>query len=217
VSDDIPIIFTQAPATIVFCSASGAAQMQQYATAGWRVAATPDFRSLRPLELAHVPAEVLANEDIGGAAVVSAEGPFWSDDVALRVARVKPGVVKINCAFHDMPPARIAALAAQLGALGLTVVGAHWRDDNTYRIRALHRIELLSGFEPPEWPRLNFMACASEGLAKSIIKIGRLHSGQEQRIAQLRLSEAIRNDHIARLEVALVAAQQSPHFKLSKV
>ncbi|MDX2145648.1 MAG: hypothetical protein SFV19_20010 [Rhodospirillaceae bacterium] len=214
-SDDIPIIFTQAPAMAVFCSASGAAQMQQYAAAGWRVATTPDFRSARPVDLSQVPAEVLANEDFAGAAVLSAEGPHWSDGDAARVTRIKPGVVKVNCAFHDMPTSRIAAIAAQLSALGLTVVGAHWRDDNTHRIRALHRIDYLSGFEPPEWPRLNFIACASDGIAKAIINIGRLHAGQEQRIAQLRLSEAIRNDHIARLEAALVAAQQSPHFKLS--
>jgi hypothetical protein len=215
VSDDIPLIFSHAPAAAVFLSATGAAHMQQYATAGWRVAVPKDFRSARPVDLAQVPAVTIDDADLKGAALISTEGPYWTDGELARVAAATPDAVKVNCAFHDMASGRIAAIAGQLASIGLTVIGAHWRDDNTYRIRGLHRIDVLSAFEPPEWPRLNFIACANPTLVTGIISIGRLYTGQEQRIAQLRLSEAIRNDHIARLEAALVAAQQSPHFKLT--
>jgi hypothetical protein len=216
VSDDIPLIFARDPSVAVFLSFTGAAQMQQYAAGGWRVVVPRDCQSPRPINLAQIPAEHVDDRAFAGAGLISLEGPDWSDTSAARIAAAQPEAIKINCAFHEALPVAAPTIAARLKALGYAVVGLHWRDDNTYRIRALHRVDHLSAFEPPEWSRLNLLACRRSELASAVIHIGRLHAGQEQRIAQLRLSEAIRNDHIARLEAALVAAQASPHFKLSK-
>ena len=94
----------------------------------------------------------------------------------------------MNCAFSDIDPTQIQGIAKDLGALGLIVLAAHWRDDNSFRIRSLNRIDRLDALQPPEWPRLNFIACATEQSAQMIAKIGRLHAGQEQRIAQLRVA-----------------------------
>lgn len=220
-SDDIPLIFAEDTGTpsAVFLSATSTAHMQQYAQAGWRVYAAGGFQSFRPINLADVPAQ--AGEDVGQPTLVSCEGPHWAggQDIAkltnlVRLKRWQPRVVKLNYAFHDVPVEQIRTVADELGSLGYVVLAAHWRDDNTMRVRSLNRIERLAHLQPPEWNRLNFIACADERIANLILRVGRLHSGQEQRIAQLRVSEALRNEHIARLEAALVKAQASPHFRL---
>jgi hypothetical protein len=214
-SDDIPLIFAQEAATptAVFLSAAGLAHLQQFTTAGWAVAVTPRFEALRSLSLTEVPAQVIDEAMIVNPTLVSCEAQTWTGDDLARVARWKPRVVKINCAFSDIDPAQIQMIAKSLAALGLIVLGSHWRDDNTFRIRWLNRIDRLEALQPPEWPRLNFIACASTQNAEAISKIGRLHAGQEQRIAQLRISESVRSEQIARLETALIATQQSPYFK----
>ncbi|MBL8643860.1 MAG: hypothetical protein JNK21_07995 [Rhodospirillaceae bacterium] len=223
-SDDIPVIFgddTPAPSA-VFLSAAGAAQMQQYAVAGWRVHAAMGFQAMAPINLAEVPATTTDDGTIGQPTLLSCEGPFWApqDIIKLqnlvKVKRWQPRIVKLNYAFYDIEPAQIQAVVGELSSLGYVILGAHWRDDNTMRIRALNRIDRLEMLQPPEWPRLNFIACAEERTALLIMRIGRLHAAQEQRIAQLRVSEAVRNDHIARLEAALVKNQPSPHFSLQK-
>jgi hypothetical protein len=214
-SDDIPLIFAQEAATptAVFLSASGLAHLQQFTTAGWAVGVTASFQALRTINLADVPAQTVDEAIIANPTLVSCEAQTWTSDHLARIARWKPSVVKVNCAFSDVDPAQIQGIAKDLAGLGLIVLAAHWRDDNSFRIRSLNRIDRLDALQPPEWPRLNFIACASEQSAQTIAKIGRLHAGQEQRIAQLRIGEAVRNEQIARLEAALMTAQQSPYFK----
>jgi hypothetical protein len=215
VSDDIPLIFAvDRPApSAVFLSASGPAQMQQYATAGWRVLAAPGFTAARPVVLAEVPATALADDaDVAAPVLASVEIEQWTVATPDRLARWRPALVKLNAAFSEVEPASIAAAAAALARLMPVVLGAHWRDDNGFRIRSLNRIDLLSALQPPEWRRLDLIGCADEATARTIVRIGRLHAGQEQRIAQLRVSEAVRGEHIARLEAALIAAQRSPYF-----
>lgn len=217
-SDDIPLLFANdspAPAVVFLC-ASNFPQMQQYATAGWRVIAAQGFTASRSFDLADVPAERLDDTAIDQPVAVSCEGPHWSAQHLERIARWRPMVVKVNCAFYDIDAAQVQAVMNDLSARGLTVLGAHWKENKTFRIPSLNRIDVMSALEPPEWSRLNFLACADERMAQMILKVGRLHSGQEQAIAQLRLSEAVRDDYIARLEAALVASQQSPNFKLQK-
>jgi hypothetical protein len=214
-SDDIPLIFaeTSATPTALFLSASGLSHMQQFATAGWAVAVTADFQSPRPVTLSEVPAQTVSDAVVIAPTLVSCEAPSWSAGVIARVQKWKPRLVKINAAFSELDPARIAAAAKDLKDLGLIVLAAHWRDDNSFRIRSLNRIDRLEALQPPEWSRLSLFGCADENNANAILNIGRLHAGQEQRIAQLRVSEQVRGEHIARLEAALIAAQQSPHFK----
>jgi hypothetical protein len=222
VSDDIPVIFADdnpAP-TAVFLSATSAMQMQQYAMSGWRVHAASGFQSAQPINFAEVPATTVDDGTIGQPTLLSCEGPYWGGQDILKltnlvkVKRWQPRVVKLNYAFYDIDPAQIQNDVGELASLGYFLLGAHWRDDNTMRIRALNRIDRLDAMQPPEWSRLNFIACMDERMALMVMRIGRLHAGQEQRIAQLRISEAIRNDHIARLEAALIKNQASPHFKV---
>jgi|GEM_PF-5257920 len=214
-SDDIPLIFAEETPTptAVFLSASGLSQMQQFATAGWAVAVTAGFAPLRPITLAEVPAQAVDEAVIISPTLVSCEAQSWSAENLARIATWRPRIVKVNCAFSELEPAHLERIAKDLAGLRLTVLAAHWRDDNTFRIRSLNRIDRLEALQPPEWPRLNFIACADDANARMILKIGRLHAGQEQRIAQLRVSEQVRGEHIARLEASLISAQQSPYFK----
>ena len=214
-SDDVPLILAEdSPTpTAVFLSASSASQMQQYTAAGWAIAVTPKFQPLRAINIAEADAQVVDEPSIIRPTLVSCEAQTWTAASLSAIVRWQPRVIKVNCAFSELESSQIQAISKELAAQRLTVVAAHWRDDNTYRFISLNRIDFLDNLHPPEWTRLNFIACADEKIAKMIIKIGKLHVGQEQRIAQLRVSEAVRNDHIASLEKALVAAQQSPYFK----
>ncbi len=223
-SDDIPILFSDdSPApSAVFLSATGVAQMQQYAVSGWRVHAASGFQATQSIDLAQVPATTSDDGTIGQPTLLSCEGPFWApQDLTklqnlVKVKRWQPRIVKVNYAFYDIDPVQVQTVVSEFASLGYFILGAHWRDDNTMRIRSLNRIDRLDAFQPPEWSRLNIIACAEERLALMMMRIGRLHAGQEQRIAQLRISEAVRNDHIARLESALIKSQSSPHFTVEK-
>ncbi|MBL8630430.1 MAG: hypothetical protein JNM81_12410 [Rhodospirillaceae bacterium] len=223
-SDDIPILFSDdSPApSAVFLSAASGAQMQQYAMSGWRVHAASGFQAAQPIDLAQVPATTTDDGTIGQPTLLSCEGPFWApQDLTklqnlVKVKRWQPRIVKLNYAFYDIDPEQIQTVVGEFASLGYFILGAHWRDDNTMRVRSLNRIDRLDAFQPPEWPRMNLIACAEERMALMIMRIGRLHAGQEQRIAQLRVSEAVRNEHIARLEAALIKNQPSPHFSVGK-
>src|SRR5688572_20255967 len=80
-SDDIPIIFAEelrrdkaAPApTAVFFSGGSGPQMQQYAAAGWKVLATPGFRSDAPINLTEVPAATTPEAQIAACTLLSCE------------------------------------------------------------------------------------------------------------------------------------------------
>jgi hypothetical protein len=214
-SDDLPIIISeesQTP-TVLFLSSTGTVQMQQYGVAGWGVAITKDFQPLGPTALADVPAQVVDDSVIVRPTLVSCEIQTWTSEAIARVRKFQPRIIKVNCAFSDATPKTIEAAAQSLADMGLIVLGTHWRDDNTQRLVYLNRIDYLSALQPPEWPRLSFVGLTDARQADAVIRIGRLHAGHEQRIAQLRISETLRGEHIARLEKALIAAQQSPHFK----
>ncbi len=212
-SDDIPIIFAEEllhpgrKSTAVFMSAVSSAQMQQYATAGWRVLVTKDFKSSAAIDLAAVPALTAGDDEMVGCTFLSCEAPFLAADAGARLAAWKPAIVKFNCAFHDVADA--GQLGASLVGMGYTVIGAHWRDDNSFAIRSLTQINHLAAFQPPEWSRLNIIGVREPARVQALLTIARLYVGEEKRIGELRVANAIRNDHIARLEDALVAHQST--------
>jgi hypothetical protein len=214
-SDDLPIIISeesQTP-TVLFMSSTGTVQMKQYGVAGWGVAVTKDFQPLGPTVLADIPAQVVDDSIVVRPTLVSCEIQTWSPETIARIKKFEPRILKLNCAFSEVDPKTIEAAAQSIVNMGLIVLGTHWRDDNTQRLVYLNRIDYMTSLQPPEWPRLSFIGLTDARQAEAVIRIGRLHAGHEQRIAQLRISEALRGEHIARLEKALIAAQQSPHFK----
>ena len=91
-SDDIPIIFAEEllhpgrKSTAVFMSAVSSAQMQQYATAGWRVLVTKDFKSSAAIDLAAVPALTAGDDEMVGCTFLSCEAPFLAADAGARLA-----------------------------------------------------------------------------------------------------------------------------------
>ena len=210
-SDDIPIIFAEElqhpgrKATAAFMSAASLSQMQQYAAGGWRVLVAPDFKSKGEIDLASVPAVVAAESDLADCTFLSCEVPFLGADAGARISAWKPAIVKFNCAFHDVADA--GQLAASLAGMGYTVLGAHWRDDNSFSIRTLTQINHIAAFQPPEWDRTNVIGVRDPARARALLTVSRLYTGEEKRIGELRLANAIRNDHIARLEEALAAHQ----------
>jgi len=213
VSDDIPIIFADQLLTpdgrqprAVYLSATATAQMQQYATGGWRVITNAGFATLGQVDLAAVPAEAGDESSAQDADVVSAEAPLWPRDGREKLARWKPHVVKVNCAFHQ-DTSRCEEIAGTLAGLGYTLLATHWRDDNTYGFGNVARLDHLGAFQPRDWTHMNLIAVRDPARAKAIIVVGRLYVGEERRIAELRLSQAVRGDHIARLEEALLAHQ----------
>ena len=210
-SDDIPIIFAEElqhpgrKATAAFMSAASLSQMQQYAAGGWRVLAAPDFKSKGEVDLATVPAVVAAESELAGCTLLSCEVPFLGANAGAQISAWKPAIVKFNCAFHDVADA--GQLAASLAGMGYTVLGAHWRDDNSFSIRSLTQINHIAAFQPPEWDRTNVIGVRDPARARTLLTVARLYTGEEKRIGELRLANAIRNDHIARLEEALAAHQ----------
>lgn len=218
-SSDIPIIFAfelQPPSgrpAAVFLSAASAPQMQQYATAGWDVIAAAGFAGAK-IDLATVPARALDDDAVATATLLSCEAPHLNRDTAGRIARWRPEVVKINCAFHNIADAQ--AVADTLGANGYHLLGAHWRDDNSFRIRAVDELAPLAVFSPPAWDQLDIIAVRDKKLERAILTLGRLYVGEEARILELRVGNMVRSDTIARLEDALVAHQPSDVFKLRK-
>jgi len=198
VSDDVPIIIAHEPAPrhVVFASAAAEVQMQQYATAGWAVTIAPGFRSVKPIEPARLPPQ-----GTGAADVVSLEATLMDGAVP------DAAIVKVNCAFADAVAERGMAAANELSKRGYIVLGAHWRDDNSYRIRSLERIDLLAALEPVVWHRINIIACRDPARAEVIVRFARVYAAQERRAAELRISEAIRTDYIAKLEDAVQTLQ----------
>jgi len=219
VSDDIPIIFAEdivspdrkRPATAVFLSAISGMQMQQYATAGWQVLAAPGFKSQAKIDLAEVPAAPCDEDAAAGCTLLSCEVTFLGADAGARIARWQPETVKFNCAFNDVADA--GALASSLAAMGYMVMGAHWRDDNSFAIRSLSAVDHLAAIPVPEWDRMNLIGFRDPARARVFLSIARLYAGEERRIGDLRVANAIRNDHIARLEDALMAHQKADAFK----
>jgi hypothetical protein len=217
-SDDIPIIFADdilnpgravAP-TAVFMSAASASQMQQYATAGWRVLTAPGFKSSADIKLASVPAAPGDEKDFAGCKLLSCEVPFLDADAGSRIAAWRPEMVKFNCAFHNVADA--SSLAASVAGMGYAVIGAYWRDDNSFGVRSLVNINMLATFPAPDWDRMNIIGVRDAKMAHALLSVGRLYAGEETRIGELRVANSIRNDHIARLEEAL-AVHQSSGFK----
>ncbi|MCA0201978.1 MAG: hypothetical protein LCH56_14295 [Proteobacteria bacterium] len=213
-SDDIPIIFTEdlrrqdrgAVPTAVFFSAGSTSQMQQYATAGWRVIATPGFRSDAKIELTEVPAETMAEASIPACTLLSCEAKFLPADTAAHIRRWQPGIVKFNCAFYDISDA--SGLAQSVAGLGYIPLAALWRDDNSFGYRAISNLGALASFPNLEWDRTNLIAVRDAAFAQTMLSLARLYVGEERRIQELRVANAIRNDYIARLEDALQAYQK---------
>lgn len=212
-SDDIPVIFTEelrrgergAAPVAVFGSAMSAPQMQQYATAGWTVIAPPSFRSPGTIALTEVPARSLPEEEIPACTLLSCEAPFLDAPFAERIARWRPAFVKINCAFHDIADA--AALGRALAGAGYRVAAALWRDDNSFGHCSLAAVGPLASFPAVEWDRANLIGVLDPDAAQTLLTVARLYVGEERRIADLHVANRIRNDHIARLEDALMAHQ----------
>jgi len=217
VSDDIPIIFAEdirrtTPAPVaVFASAASMSQMQQYAAGGWKVIALPTFKSSAPINLIEVPALTQSDTEIAGCTLLSCEAPFLRPETSGLIARWKPDYLKFNCAFHDVADA--SALATSLAGLGYTVLAAHWRDDNSFAYRSLAQFVPLNAMPVPEWGRTNLIGVRDKEAAAALLSIARLYVGEERRIADLRVANAIRNDHIARLEDALMAHQNAAAVK----
>lgn len=207
-SDDVPLIIAHPPGhrRVAFASAASDVQMQQYAAAGWTVGVTRSFQSTRPIDLPRIPAQLISRDEIRLADVLNIEASRLEAGLEEASAARTP-IAKVNLAFTDGAEARGPIAAGALAAAGYVVLGAHWRDDNTYRIRSLNRIDVVADLQPPEWGRMNLIACRESSMAETIIRIGRVHAGQERRIAELRIGEAVRNDHIAGLEDALQALQ----------
>lgn len=212
-SDDIPIIFAeelrrtgvQTP-TAVFLSASGTPQMQQYATAGWSVSAIPGFRTAAPVTLGDVPATSIASDAIPACTLVSSEAKYLPAETAGLIKRWQPAFVKFNCAFYEIADA--TGLAAAVTGLGYTVFAGIWRDDNSFGYRSLSAFGPLAGFPTIDWARTNIVGVKDAVMAHTLQSVARLYVGEERRIADLRVANAIRNDHITRLEDALLAHQK---------
>jgi hypothetical protein len=214
VSDDIPLIFSDQlhareghVPRVVFLSAATAAQMLQYATAGWQVIAADGFQSTAAIDLAAVPAQ-RGEAHAEGADIVSVEAPAWTNDARAKIALWQPAVVKVNCAFHGIDDQRGEDIAATLAGLGYVLLAAHWRDDNTYGFGTLARIDHLGAYPSRDWKHLSLIAVRDGAHARTILTVARLYVGEERRIAELRLSNAIRGDHITRLEEALMVHQR---------
>jgi hypothetical protein len=213
-SDDIPIIFAEDIAggcrrrpAAVFLSAASGSQMQQYAAGGWHVLAAQGFRCKADVDLAKVPATVCSEDDAVGCALLSCEIAYLGADAGARIAKLKPEIIKFNLAFSDVADA--GSLASSMQGMGYTIIGAHWRDDNSFAIRSLAAMDKIEAFPAPEWDRMNLIGVREAARIPVLLSVARLYVGEERRIAELRLANAIRNDHIARLEEALSAQQAS--------
>jgi hypothetical protein len=187
--------------------------MQQYATAEWNVIAADGFTGAG-VDLAALPATQKPDDEISAVTLLSCEAPHLNRETPLRIARWRPEIVKINCAFHNIADAE--PVAASLASSGYQLLGSHWRDDNSFRIRTVSEIAPLSYFKPPVWDQLNIIAVRDAGLMKAILTMGRLYVGEEARILELRVANAVRSGTIAQLEDALLAHQPSDVFKLRR-
>ena len=106
-----------------------------------------------------------------------------------------------------------SSLIAPLKASGYIVLGALWRDDNSFQIRSLMSIDYIDAVQLPEWNRINLIGVRDADCAHRIVTIARLYSGEEKRISELRVAKAIRDDYIAKLEDALITHQKTEVLK----
>lgn len=214
-SDDIPIIFAEelrrtqgAPApSAVFLSGGSVSQMQQYAAGGWEVHTVPGFRSDAPIKLTDVPAPTTPEASIPTCTLVSCEAKFLPPTTSDLIKRWQPAFLKFNCAFYEISDA--SGLAQSIAGLGYLPLVALWRDDNSFGYRSLANFGPLSIFPNVEWDRTNLIGVRDPATAHALLSIARLYVGEERRIVDLRVANAIRNDYIARLEDALQAHQKS--------
>jgi hypothetical protein len=214
-SDDIPIIFAEelrredraAAPSAVFLSGASATQLQQYATAGWKVLATPGFRSDAQVNLAEVPAVQTPEAAIESCTLLSCEAKFLPPDTANNIKRWRPEFLKFNCAFYDISDA--GGLAQSVAGLGYIPLVAIWRDDNSFGLRSVSSFGGLASFPNLEWDRTNLIGVRDRAMANTLMTVARLYVGEERRIADLRVANSLRNDFIARLEEALQAHQKS--------
>ena len=141
------------------------------------------------------------------AEIVSLEAPTWKNSAA-ALGRWQPRVIKFNGAFHGDTALAGEDAARAFAAAGYDIVGCHWRADNSYALRSVSRIERLSAFGAPDWKHLTLIAITDADLVRVLLSVARLYVGEERRIADLRVSHAVRGDHIARLEDAMMAHQR---------
>ncbi len=209
-SDDIPVIFAKpdlSPRPLaLFLSASHSTQLEQYIVAGWTVwHATPFSGCDLPKGLnisAYDPAALTSAPEliIGDLVTLPAD---WQQMVTL----LTPESVKINAAFSDAADVATAA-AAFLSGQGYTLCAAYWKNDNSFGLRILDRIDALSAFQPTPWTNLNLIAYKDPEQAQSMVRFGRFYAGQESRIGELQIAKAIRADHIKQLEAAMMELQK---------
>lgn len=212
-SDDIPIIFAEelrrvdraSVPSAVFFSGASASQMQQYAAAGWQVFAAPGFRSDAKVSLAEVPAAQVPEASIPACTLLSCEAKYLPADTMAHIKRWTPAFLKFNCAFYDISDA--SGLAASMSGLGYIVFAALWRDDNSFGLRSLSNLGPIASFPGHEWDRTNLIGVREPAMAQTLLTLARLYVGEERRIADLRVANALRNDYVARLEDALMAHQ----------
>lgn len=210
-SDDIPVIFAQTelkPRPVaIFLSASHATQIEQYVVAGWHVYCSPSFSGCAiPTELTvgiFDPSALKQSPNLLIGDIVHLD-----DDWRHTVTLFAPLAVKINAAFSDNPEA-VTAVASFLSQNGYTLCASHWNNDNAFGYRILDRIDALSVFQPTPWTKLNLIAYKDAKSAADMVRFGRFYAGQEKRVGELEVSRAIRSDHIAQLEDALMAHQNS--------
>ena len=106
-----------------------------------------------------------------------------------------------------------SSLAASLANAGYAVLGAVWRDDNSFGIRSLASLGFLDAIRVLEWDRTNLIGVRDRAHAQNIITVSRLYIGEEKRISELQLAKAVRDDYINKLEDALMAHQRADVFK----
>jgi hypothetical protein len=209
-SDDIPVIFAQTvlkPQPLaIFLSATHATQMEQYVVAGWRVARTQDFQGCEiPREL---PIDVFDPASLDAApCLIIGDIMHLNDDWRHMVTLFTPESVKINAAFTE-DAAKVTEVAAFLTGQNYTMCASYWRNDNSFSHRILDRIDALSVFQPTPWTNLNLIGYKETARAHTMVRFGRFYAGQEQRIGDLEVKNAIRADHISQLEAAMMALQK---------
>ncbi len=208
-SDDIAIIFAQQkmspPPVALFLSVTHPNQMEQYVLANWRVMLAPDFTGCDiPKELVAEPFDPEVLE--GPPALLSADMGHLPDDWHHRVRLLTPDMVKINAAFSEDSDA-VVKVASTLTDQKYSLCAAYWRDDNVIALKTLDRIDTLSFFQPTPWTSLNLMAFADPDQANDMLRFGRFFAGQEKRIGELLVTNAIRGDYISQLEDALKLKQ----------
>ena len=209
-SDDIPVIFAKpdlSPRPLaLFLSASHSTQPEQYVIAGWTVwHGTPFSGCDLPADLNIAPYNPAGLT--GPPELVFGELASMPDDWHQTVMLLTPKSVKVNAAFQADPDAATSA-AAFLSDQGYTLCASYWKNDNSFGLRILERIDALSAFQPTPWSNLNLIAYKDPVQAQTMVRFGRFYAGQESRIGELQVAKAIRADHIKQLEEAMMELQK---------